>query len=131
MSHMLQQPPTPDTGQGVDVIFIDKYIDPAKSLLLLDKLQQKFNFDQTIKHRLASGDPVVIKHNTDHSNAEKLVAYIAKMGGDCWLQESTDDGYFDRRDGNRRQKMERRLLHRGWAILPDRRRERERRVFFH
>jgi len=115
----------------LDVLFIDKYIDPAKSLELLNTLQQKFMFSDAVKRQLSSGIPVVIKHDTDTETAQKIVNYIAKLGGDCWVQTTSPEGYTDRRDQNRRNTVDRRLLHRGWAIMPDRRRSRERRVFFH
>ena len=115
----------------LDIVFIDKYIDPAKSLELLNTLQKKFMFGEAVKRQLASGIPVVIKHDIDADTAHKIVDYITGLGGDCWVQTTSDEGYSDRRDQNRRHTIDRRLLHRGWAILPDRRRSRERRVFFH
>ena len=120
--------PAPDS---VDVVFIDKYIDPQKSAALLDKLQERFQFNERKKQQLASGYPVVIKHNTDSNTGQALVDYIAELGGDCWLQDANPEGFEDRRAGNRRQVADRRLLHRGWAIMPDRRKRRERRVYFH
>ncbi|MBB3167683.1 hypothetical protein [Simiduia aestuariiviva] len=116
---------------GLDVLFIDKYIDPSKSMALLQKLQLKFSFSDHTRQQLASGYPVVIKHNTDHESAQKLVDYVNGLGGDCWMQDSSPEGYEDRRADNRRLSVDRRLLHRGWAITPDRRKTRERRVFFH
>lgn len=120
-----------DQVSGLDVVFIDKYIDPTKSYELLKKLQEKFSFSDHTRQQLASGYPVVIKHNTDAKSAQKLVAYINDLGGDCWMQDSSPEGFVDRRADNRRLTVDRRLLHRGWAIVPDRRKTRERRVFFH
>ncbi|UTA46900.1 hypothetical protein L1F30_12085 [Simiduia sp. 21SJ11W-1] len=121
-----------NTGtRGLDVIFIDKYIDPAKSLELLKKLQEKFLFSERTLQQLASGYPVVVKHDTDPATAQKLVDYILALGGDCWMQAANPEGFKDRREDNRRLTVDRRLLHRGWAIVPDRRKTRERRVYFH
>lgn len=116
---------------NLDIVFIDKYIDPTQSLSLLNTLQKKFMFSDAVKRQLSSGLPVVIKHDTDAETAQRIIDYIASLGGDCWAQSSCPDGYVDRRDQNRRHIIDRRLLHRGWAIMPDRRRSRERRVFFH
>lgn len=120
-----------DAHKKVDILFIDKYIDPAKSLALLNILQEKFQFNDAVKRQLSSGLPVVIKHKTDLESAKKLIDFISQLGGDCWIQTASAEGYSDRRDQNRRHTIDRRLLHRGWAIMPDRRRARERRVFFH
>lgn len=122
---------TQQVGATVDVLFIDKYIDPEKSAEVLSQLQAKFHFNDQVRQQLASGYPVVIKQNTDPSTAQSLVRYITNIGGDCWQQDSDPDGYTDRRGNNRRQLADRRLLHRGWAILPDRRKGRERRIYFH
>lgn len=116
---------------GIDVLFIDKYIDPSRSADVLNKMQAKFHFNDQVKQQLASGYPVVIKQNTDPQTAQSLVRFITGIGGDCWQQQTSPEGYSDRRSNNRRQVADRRLLHRGWAILPDRRKSRERRVYFH
>lgn len=117
--------------QTVDVLFIDKYIDPAKSAALLDMLQTQFHFSEYMRQQLASGYPVVIKHKVDNHTGQMLVDHIAELGGDCWMQSWSNGNYQDRRQDNRRSVADRRLLHRGWAIVPDRRKNRERRVFFH
>lgn len=124
-------PRTQASHTGIDVLFIDKYIDPDRSAEVLNKMQAKFHFNDKVKQQLASGYPVVIKQNTDPQTAQSLIRYIADIGGDCWQQQSSAIGYVDRRGKNRRQVADRRLLHRGWAILPDRRKSRERRVYFH
>lgn len=119
------------SDQTVDVLFIDKYIDPAKSAAVLDRLQTQFHFSETMRQQLASGYPVVLKRKVDSHTGQMLVNHIAELGGDCWMQSCTEGGYQDRRQDNRRSVADRRLLHRGWAIVPDRRKNRERRIFFH
>lgn len=115
-----------------EVLYIDKFADPARSRSVVEKMEQLFHLSPKAQRRLISGEPVVVKKQIDRVMAERFQHVISRIGGTGWIQEQSPFGFhIERRYGTRRNLISRRSTRREFAILPDRRKKQERRTAFH
>lgn len=115
-----------------EVLYIDKFADPAHSHSVMQKLEHLFHLKPKVQQRLTSGTPVVIKKHVDRVMAERFQHIITSAGGTGWIQELSPFGFHvERRYGARRNLIARRAARRESSIQPDRRLKEERRVSIH
>lgn len=115
-----------------EVLYVDKFADPAHSHSVMQKLEHLFQLNPKTQQRLTSGMPVVIKKHIDRIMAERFHHIITSAGGTGWVQELSPFGFHvERRYGTRRNLIARRAARRESSIQPDRRLKKERRVSIH
>lgn len=111
-----------------EVLYIDKFVDRQRSLLVLQEMTALFHLKPQACTRLSCGEPVVVKQHIDLETAEKIRRAIAATGGTCWIQEQPHNSHMtERRCHDRRSLKSRRKTPRDNAIQPDRRNNCERR----
>lgn len=110
------------SNKAYEVVYIDKFSDPATAELTRENLRKAFGLNDHMLSTLASGVPIVVKKDVSLDEAERFEHAIKGSGGVCWIQEmSPDGGFHERRHEYRRHTTDRRGIVRGSSILPDRR----------
>lgn len=106
-----------------EVVYVDKFDDLLAAELFRDQLRKRFKLDTGGLTRLSTGLPVVVKNRVPFEDAQRYHAAIRKAGGVCWIQELGESGkHAERRQGQRRGRMQRRSAFRASSLYPDRRR---------
>ncbi len=109
------------------VVFLNEFEDGARREQVRDAMGARFNLGAEALGRLFAGPPVVIKRNVDAESAVRYKAAIEATGTKCRIEtmpaedDADGNGYLDRRQGERRQRTDRRGRTRTKAIGADRR----------
>jgi|GEM_PF-3598889 len=119
--------PVSDDGLS-RVVFLNEFEGDASREQVRDAMAARFNLDAKRLARLFAGPPVVVKSNVDAETALRYKLAIEATGAKCRIEamHAGDDGdgqgYVERREGERRERQDRRGRTRIEAIEPDRRR---------
>lgn len=109
------------------VVFLSEPAGDSTREEIREAMAERFNLGAEALARLFAGPPVVIKRDVDAETALRYKLAIEATGARCRIEamptgDDTDDqGYLDRRVGERRRAPDRRERMRTEAIAPDRR----------
>ena len=104
------------------VLFIAEERDDKDLTQVIDYFNQVFRLSPNAAAKLCSGKPVQIKSGVDYNTAMKFRSAIIEAGGVGWIEPIQQEGrYSDRRNGDRRQEIDRRDRSRTYTEHSDRR----------
>jgi len=109
------------------VVFLNEFEGDARRQQARTAMAERFDLGAETLARLFAGPPVVVKSNVDAETALRYKLAIEATGAKCRIEamppENDTDGrgFLDRREGERRQRPDRRGRTRTEAIEPDRR----------
>ena len=110
------------TSTQYEVLYLDRFSDPMLAERFHTDIQQRFHLSKQALQILSSGRPIRLKRDLSSFEANKLESLIKSMGGLCWTQETLRGcPHYERRQSDRRKRLDRRSLSRGSSIQPDRR----------
>jgi len=105
-----------------EVVYIDKFDNLLAAELFREQIRKRFKLNPTQLARLSCGLPVVVKKQVDLEEAKRYQSAFKRAGGVCWIQALGPDGkHYERRQGVRRQLLDRRTAFRASSVFPDRR----------